>query len=253
MTKDFSYRLSLVFALILHLVLVLFLLVKFSSRKPNYGFMGSGRVINAVTVRERDLKKKVVPKKNPDPKVVKRKKPKPVIKKKTVDIKKKKIIAAKELAAKKALLQKKKKEEEARKERLKKEMMEKRELEIKEALFNELKAERDQLSKELQEAERIARLGKIDKYKALVMQALDSNWIKPIGINDGDYCKVMIKVAPGGVVLNLDVVSSNGNEALERSAKASVMKSSPLPVPEDKKLFDEFRAIKVTFKEEGVV
>lgn len=94
--------------------------------------------------------------------------------------------------------------------------------------------------------------GEIDKYKSLIMQAISSNWIVPEGVVKGDFCQLLVNVAPGGVVLEVKLLKSSGNEFLNRSAEAAILKASPLPVPEDSKLFDSVRVIKPTFRPEGI-
>ena len=42
--------------------------------------------------------------------------------------------------------------------------------------------------------------GVIDKYKALILQAISEHWIVPTQANKKLYCELMIRVAPGGVV-----------------------------------------------------
>ncbi|HBS52209.1 MAG TPA: cell envelope integrity protein TolA [Coxiellaceae bacterium] len=95
--------------------------------------------------------------------------------------------------------------------------------------------------------------GEVDKYKALILQAISSQWIIPEGVDSKSVCRLLINVAPGGVVLNVQLVSSSGNLALDRSAQAAVLKASPLPVPEDVSLFDRVRTINLTVRPEGMV
>ena len=52
------------------------------------------------------------------------------------------------------------------------------------------------------------------------------------------------------MVLNVSVLKSSGNEALDRSAIAAVNKASPLPVPKDSAAFSAFRNFTLTVKPE---
>ena len=94
--------------------------------------------------------------------------------------------------------------------------------------------------------------GQVDKYKALILQVISSYWIPPPNLPKGISCKLLVTVAPGGEVLNVQMVRSSGNAALDRSAKTAVLKASPLPVPKDADLFDNFRTIRLTVRPEGV-
>lgn len=83
--------------------------------------------------------------------------------------------------------------------------------------------------------------GEVNKYKALVLQAISQNWIVPPSINKNLSAQLMIRVAPGGVVLDVQVVKSSGDEGLDNSARAAVFKASPLPVPREADAFEAFR------------
>ncbi len=83
--------------------------------------------------------------------------------------------------------------------------------------------------------------GEVNKYKALILQAISQNWVFPPTINKNLSAELMIRVAPGGAVLDVQVVKSSGDSGLDNSARAAVFKASPLPVPLDADAFDTFR------------
>lgn len=89
-------------------------------------------------------------------------------------------------------------------------------------------------------------LSEIEKYKALIIQAISQEWVVPPDIDKDATCILLIKLAPGGDVLNIQVLKSSGNDTLDRSAKVAVMQASPLPVPKDLAIFDSFRTLKLT-------
>lgn len=114
----------------------------------------------------------------------------------------------------------------------------------------------DQLADEKQQlssaqASRAAQ-GEVDKYKALIIQAISSQWIVPDGVDNNTSCQLLVAVAPGGQVLDVKVAVSSNNEVLEQSAKKAVLKASPLPVPSDPALFDNFRSLKLIVRPEGI-
>lgn len=94
-----------------------------------------------------------------------------------------------------------------------------------------------------------ATTGEINQYKALILQQIQQNWIMPTK-TENLSCILQIQLAPGGMVLNVSVLKSSGNEALDRSAIAAVNKSSPLPVPKDSEAFSAFRSFTLTVKPE---
>ncbi|MDR1012519.1 MAG: cell envelope integrity protein TolA [Coxiellaceae bacterium] len=93
----------------------------------------------------------------------------------------------------------------------------------------------------------------INTYKLRIKRAIDSQWIKPERNNNGDFCELLINIDSNGMVLEIRLVSSSGNLALNRSAEAAVWKASPLPVPNDPKLFVAFKTINPIFKPEGII
>lgn len=95
--------------------------------------------------------------------------------------------------------------------------------------------------------------GIVDKYKALIIQAISSHWIVPSQANKSLYCELMIRLAPGGMVLDVQVTKSSGDPSLDSSARAAVMKSSPLPVPPDAGAFEPFRQFVLKVKPENIL
>ena len=91
-------------------------------------------------------------------------------------------------------------------------------------------------------------LTEIEKYKGLMLEAISGNWIVPITAHHDQICQFLIQLAPGGVVLSVQLVNSSGNPALDRSAQDAILKSSPLPVPGNEKLFNNFRVVRLTVK-----
>lgn len=93
----------------------------------------------------------------------------------------------------------------------------------------------------------------IDKYRALIINAIAQEWLLPDNTNPNLSATLLIHLAPGGVVLSVQVTQSSGNPALDRSAIAAVYKASPLPVPADPAEFNSFRDLSLTVKPESFV
>lgn len=93
----------------------------------------------------------------------------------------------------------------------------------------------------------------IDKYRALIINAIAQEWLLPDNTNPNLSATLLIHLAPGGVVLSVQVTQSSGNSALDRSAVAAVYKASPLPVPADPAEFNSFRDLSLVVKPESFV
>jgi colicin import membrane protein len=81
----------------------------------------------------------------------------------------------------------------------------------------------------------------VNKYKALILQAIGQQWVIPGHFAQDVYCELLIKLAPGGVVEQVDFTRRSGNYALDNSARAAVFRASPLPVPSNTVDFEIFR------------
>jgi colicin import membrane protein len=149
-----------------------------------------------------------------------------------------KLHAEKELAEKKAKAEKVKEAEEARAAELAKADAERKKQEAAAAQAN---------------AEQQARIaGEVDKYKALIVNAIGRNWILPENVNSSLSSQFRIRLAPDGAVLEVSLTRSSGDPLLDRSAQTAIYKASPLPVPTDAEAFNVFRDISLTVRPEQV-
>jgi colicin import membrane protein len=95
--------------------------------------------------------------------------------------------------------------------------------------------------------------GEVNKYKALILQAISEHWIIPTQANKHLYCELMIRTAPGGMVLDVQVTKTSGDPSLDSSARAAVLKASPLPVPSNPDAFQAFRQFVLKVKPENIL
>jgi colicin import membrane protein len=102
------------------------------------------------------------------------------------------------------------------------------------------------------EQERLAQ-GRINKYVALIQQAMTEHWVIPPQSKQSLKGELMIRLAPGGGVLDVQITTSSGDPALDSSARAAVFKASPLPVPSDPKEFDPFKQFVLKFTPKDVL
>lgn len=277
MSKSKSFRQNLYVSLALHAVIlaVLVFSFEFSSRTPVLENSDkNSEVVNAMMV---DQSKIIMPHPipTPPPKAQEQPKslvpPKPVskppvkpklevkkpaevaVQQKTIAIPEKpKKIFQKDLIQKQLLADLKQVEKKQKKDKHK---------ELEAAFAKEIKA---QAAKSLQqqllnEQNRLASMqsakmqGVVDKYKALILQSIGQHWIVPNGIDKKLTSQLLIRIAPGGTVLDVQLVKSSGDDALDRSARAAVFKASPLPVPVATDEFEPFRQFILKVRPENVL
>ncbi len=142
-----------------------------------------------------------------------------------------------------ALLQKKQAEEKAREERLQEE---KTKAELEE------KKRQAAIQTALDAAKKAQMAGEVDKYKAMIINAISRQWILPENVDKGLSSQFRIRLAPSGAVLEVNLMRSSGDAILDRSAQTAIYKASPLPVPADPVTFDLFRDISLTVRPENV-
>ncbi|MBE9515856.1 MAG: cell envelope integrity protein TolA [Proteobacteria bacterium] len=203
---------AFVYAVLIHVVIVLFAGLSFRWSSDNQNTGESVIKAKAVTLPAKPVAKpKPRPKAKPKPKPVKKAKPKPVIKK-----------------TKKAKPKNNKKQKQA--EQL-----------LKQQLAQEQAAA-------AAAAEKASAL--MDKYRAVIRQKVSRNWVKPAGITEGRECIVRVRLIAGGEVVNAEVVKSSGDAAFDRSVESAVYKAAPLPVPSEPDMFEYFRDIEFLFRPE---
>lgn len=109
-----------------------------------------------------------------------------------------------------------------------------REAELKRALASE------------EEGEAIARSGVVDEYRAMLIQTIERNWIKPPSARAGLECTLYVTQATGGTVIDVKIGECNGDQAVRESVANAVYRSSPLPAPRDPRAFE--RRLVMVFK-----
>lgn len=129
---------------------------------------------------------------------------------------------ARQEALAKAEAQRKRKEEEARKAKLAEEQ------------------------RALQAAQERADANLIQQYVARITSAIQREF-NTVGMPPGLSCILHIRMIPGGEVAEVRIVKSSGNGVFDTRAETAVQRASPLPVPEDSRVFGKMREIRLTF------
>jgi colicin import membrane protein len=153
----------------------------------------------------------------------------------------------------KAEAEKKRKDDERRQtDARKKKDTEERRLAAEQNLKEQLTREEQERADARARAEQAARAhGEMARVEGLIRQKVERNWVRPAGWNKGLECIVRVRLIPTGEVIQATVTRSSGNPAFDRSVENAVYKASPLPLPEDKGLFEHFRELEMRFHPEG--
>jgi colicin import membrane protein len=91
-----------------------------------------------------------------------------------------------------------------------------------------------------------ARSGELSRYLALIQQKVERNWVPPATVKEGLECEVAVVQLPNGDVVDARTVTCNGDAAVQRSIENAVRRSSPLPLPDNRALFE--RNLRFIFK-----
>ena len=75
------------------------------------------------------------------------------------------------------------------------------------------------------------------QYQAMIRQAVQRRWNRPLSARDDLLCQVTVRQTPAGVVLSAKIGSCNGDAAVKQSVENAVISASPLPTPPNPRLF----------------
>ena len=91
-----------------------------------------------------------------------------------------------------------------------------------------------------EEEERMAAMNSTEMaaYQFALQQKVERMWARPASAPDDLDCVVQVRQSAAGDVISARVVTCNGDAATERSIEAAVKKASPLPLPQNRLLFD---------------
>lgn len=274
-TRKEKYSFSFFFSLFLHAIVITALIVSldFTSSMPVLQNSDkNSEVINARVLAALPSPKKIPPKpQKPLPNVTQRVMPKPTPQTPVVQkavkpeplptLPKKQVIAISDKKEKKVekntiaedMLADIKKQKSKEKKIKQKSIAAEFEKDMKQMAAKSLQQDMLQEQKKMAGARAQQVRGQVDKYKALILQTISQNWLVPPSVNKNLYAELMIRVAPGGIVLDVQVIRSSGDMALDHSAQSAVFKSSPLPVPKDSDAFEPFRQFVLKVKPKDIL
>lgn len=167
-----------------------------------------------------------------------------------VTLEKQRLEEEKQRAETKAAEEKKRKEADAKAEAEKKRKETEAKAEAKAKAEAEKKRQEEErraneLAEQIEAEEQAARdQSEIDRFTRLIQTQIEHAFTNP---QRGLKCTLLVKMVPGGDVVDAKVVRSSGNVLFDRRAEIAVHKASPLPVPDDPRLFQQMREIEFIF------
>lgn len=85
------------------------------------------------------------------------------------------------------------------------------------------------------------------QYVGLLRDSIERQWKKPPSSVKGGDCVLKVRQSPAGEVLDLNIVSCDGDRLFMRSVEEAVWKASPLPPPPSPDVFDA--DVELTFRQ----
>lgn len=82
---------------------------------------------------------------------------------------------------------------------------------------------------------------------ALIDRKVTQNWNRPSSVTKRLSCKVRVSLVPSGDVMSVSVVKSSGDPLFDNSVERAIYKASPLPVPKNPEVFEQFRRFTFIF------
>ena len=89
-------------------------------------------------------------------------------------------------------------------------------------------------------------MSELARYIALIARQVSSNFVAS-DFKSGLRCTLLIRLIPGGEVVETRILKSSGDAAFDENAVLAVRKSSPLPVPQEPRLFKMMKDIQFEF------
>lgn len=285
-----TYRLSFIYALLVHVALILLLFISLATPYQKTLSVPSGDIVQADLLDEKQVQALTHPVKPEQKKMAEQKalEPQKQEKAKLTQAKQPEIeennLAQIQLAKQKeqqelealraqkakeekrlAALEDKRSEEQERAnqmrlEREKEERKKKDKLEAKRKSEAEKRAAQVRAAEEAQLAATTAKrqqwvMSEREKYMALVKDKIQGGWLRPEGLPPGLKCLIKIGAVADGTVHTVTILKSSGNLAFDQTATAAVYNAAPLPFPPGGQadLTDEFLNFTLDFKDSGEV
>ena len=196
----------------------------------------------------------------PPPKPEAKPVPKPDIALKEKREKERKLKEQQELEKKKQLELERRKEDEAKKLKAQEQLEarrkeeEKRKLEkerlAQEAEAKRLAAEKQAIADRLAQEQAAAQKRLYDEYTRRISEKIKRYIVEPPNLQGNPQVEFEVRLLPGGDVLesSLRLRRSSGNPAYDQAVERAILKASPLPLPQDASMFNQFRELNLKIR-----
>jgi colicin import membrane protein len=110
------------------------------------------------------------------------------------------------------------------------------------AIEKELKASeaKRQVAAAAQAAQRSADAAMRDRYERLINERVIQKWLRPASARKGMVAFLKITALPDGQITGVLLVRSSGDNVFDQTAENAIWHSSPLPVPPDANVFNQY-------------
>ena len=88
----------------------------------------------------------------------------------------------------------------------------------------------------------------MDEYISKIKFKIKNNIVMPPDVANDARAEFLVTLLPGGRVMNTRIAKSSGNAAYDNAVERAILKSDPLPLPADTRLFNRFRELRLSFK-----
>ncbi len=243
-------RKAVVYAVLVHLALLALVVVGFRwQAKPP---VAPAKVVQAKAVNDAETQKEIERRKKQEREQQERERQAADEKRRQEQAKITEQKRKQEDKRKAAEAEKKRKDEARQAEVKKKKDTEERRKSAESSLKEQLAREEKERTEAKARAEQAARAqSELARIEGLIRQKVERNWVRPAGWTKGMECVVRVRLAPTGEVISATIARPSGSPAFDRSVENAVYKASPLPLPEDKGLFEHFRELELRFRPEG--
>lgn len=100
-----------------------------------------------------------------------------------------------------------------------------------------------------EQAAQVAAVGRVvDEYTAKIVTKIRRNIVMPPNVSNDAQAIFFVTLLPGGSVLSARLTQSSGNATYDNAVERAILKSQPLPLPQDPNMFSRFRELKLKFK-----
>lgn len=110
--------------------------------------------------------------------------------------------------------------------------------------------EKQEIAARLAKEQASASAGVVDEFRRRIRDKIRRNIVEPPNLQGNPQVVFEVRLLPGGEILesSLRLTRSSGVPAYDQAVERAILKSSPLPLPPDPTLFNQFRELKLEIR-----